>query len=438
MPTMDDILKEFPLRTREKVKASWDALPGPVRNELESVLQALPINPQLLRRLIDLALSQYKTVSGKKNRIAIVGPANVGKSTLYNHLIRSKTDQAEVGPLPGTTRINQEADAGFFSVVDTPGADAVGEVGESERQHALAGARQADFLIIVFDAIQGVKKTEQELFEELAEYDKPFLVVLNKIDLVKRSEERVIAKAAATLNLEPGQIVATNAKAGKNIEQVVLAIAKIDPETIVALSRALPEFRWQLAWGAIVSAASTAGLIGAVPIPFIDFAPLVAVQGAMVLSIARIYQYEITLERAKELVATFGIGFLGRTLFQQLSKLGGLPGDVLAAAIAASTTVAMGYASIVWFQKGEKLTSESLQKMTEDVTDILLKSFKNLGKSRPGKTALRQAIQNGLENSTLANQQPDLDPSPLPYPSPTSPNARSHDDDPGQKDRTIE
>jgi small GTP-binding protein len=425
MSAIDEVLKEFSPRTREKVKAVWEALPTPLQSELETILKAVPIQPQLLRRLIDIALHQYKTVSGKKNKIAIVGPANVGKSTLYNNLIRSKTDQAEVSPLPGTTRINQEADAGFFSIVDTPGADAVGEVGEIEKQHALAGARQADFLIVVFDAIQGVKKTEQELFEELAEFDKPFLVVLNKIDMVKRSEERVIAKAASTLNLEPGQIVATNAKAGKNIEQVVMAIAKVDPETIAALSRALPEFRWQLAWSAIVSSASMAGLIGAAPIPFIDFAPLVAVQGAMVLSIARIYQYEITLERAKELIVTFGIGFLGRALFQELSKLGGLPGYVLAAAIAASTTVVMGYASIVWFQKGEKLTSESLQKMTKDITDILLKSFKNLGKSRPSKTALQQAIQNGLENSPLAGQQPDLDGSPLPNPPPTDPNTKS-------------
>jgi len=414
MSTLDDILKEFPPRTREKIKAAWEALPKSVQDELENILKAMPIPPQLLRRLIDIALRQYQAVAGKKNKIAIIGPANVGKSTLYNHLIRSKTDQAEVGPLPGTTRINQEADAGFFSIVDTPGADAVGEVGEIEKQQALDGARQADFLIIMFDAIQGVKKTEQELFEELAELDKPFLVVLNKIDLVKRSEERVIAKAAATLNLEPGQIVATNAKDGKNIEQVVLAIAKIDPEMIAALGRALPEFRWQLAWSAIFSAASTAGLIGAIPIPLVDFAPLVVVQGAMVLSIARIYQYEITLERAKELVVTFGVGFLGRTLFQELAKLGGIPGYVLGAAIAASTTAVMGYASIVWFQKGEKLTSEALQKMTKEITDILLESFKNLGKPRPGKTALQQAIQNGLENSALASQQPDLDQPPLP------------------------
>lgn len=426
MSTIDEILKEFPPRTREKVKAAWEALPENIQAEFERVLKLVPIQPQLLKKLIELALNQYKTVSGKKNKIAIVGPANVGKSTLYNNLIRSKTDQAEVGPVPGTTRINQEADAGFFSVIDTPGADAVGEVGDVEKQHALDGARQADFLVVMFDAIQGVKKTEQELFEELAELDKPTLVVLNKIDLVKRSEERVIAKAASTLALESDQIVAINAKDGKNVEKVVMAIAKMAPEIVAALGRALPELRWQLAWGAIVSAASTAGLVGAVPIPFVDFAPLAAVQGAMVLSIARIYQYEITLERAKELVVTFGLGFLGRTLFQQLSKLGGIPGYVLAAAIAASTTVVMGYASIAWFQKGEKLTSESLQKMTKDITDILLQSLKNLGKSRPSKTDLQEAIQKGLENSPLASQQPDIEQSSS---SQTDPGADPDDDD---------
>src|SRR5688500_15096184 len=112
MSTIDEILKECPPRTREKVKAAWEALPKTLHDEFERVLKAARIQQQLLRRLIDIALGQYKTVSGKKNKIAIIGPAKVGKSTLYNNLIRSKTDQAEVGPLPGTTRINQEADAG--------------------------------------------------------------------------------------------------------------------------------------------------------------------------------------------------------------------------------------------------------------------------------------------------------------------------------------
>jgi len=346
-------------------------------------------------------------VAGKKRKIVIVGPANVGKSTLYNQLIRSKADRADVGPLPGTTRANQEADAGFFSLVDTPGADAIGEVGEAEKKLAFSAVRQADFLIVVFDAIQGIKKTEEELYEELTAIEKPFLVVLNKIDLVKRASQRVIEKVADSLRLGPDQIVPTNARDGYNIERVVIAIAKTDPEIVAALGKALPEFRWQLAWLTISGAAVTTGLVGATPLPIIDFAPLIVIQSSMVLSIARIYDYEITLERAKELIATFGMGFLGRTLFQQLSKLGGLPGDVLAGAIAASTTAIMGYAAIVWFEKGERLTSESLQKLTRELTDNLLRAFR--GHRKMGKANLRQVIQTALENSPIARNRAQLD-----------------------------
>ena len=176
MTTFDEFLKEFPPGSRKKVEQAWNALPEVMRLELEALILSVPIQPQLLRRLIDISLRQFKTVAGKKRKIVIIGPANVGKSTLYNQLIRSKADRAEVGPLPGTTRVNQEADAGFFSLVDTPGADAVGEVGEAEKQQAPTAARQADFIILVFDAIQGIKKTEQELFEELTALEKPFLV----------------------------------------------------------------------------------------------------------------------------------------------------------------------------------------------------------------------------------------------------------------------
>lgn len=405
MTAFDEFLKEFPPGSREKIKQAWNALPELVRLELETLIASVPLQPQLLRRLIDISLRQYKMITGKKARIAIIGPANVGKSTLYNQLIRSKADRAEVGPLPGTTRVNQEADAGFFSLVDTPGADAVGQIGEAEKQQALAAARQADFIILVFDAIQGIKKTEQELFDELRDLEKPFLVVLNKIDLVKRAERSVIEKVADNLHLQPDQIVATNARDGHNVARVVIAMAKTDPEIIAALGKALPEFRWQLAWLTISSAAVTTALVGVLPLPVVDFIPLIAVQTSMVLSIARIYAYKITLARAKELIATFGMGFLGRMLFEQLSKLGGLPGDVLASAIAASTTASMGYAAIVWFEKGERLTNASLQKLTRELTDSLLKAFRSRDKQKMSKAGLQQVIQSALESAPIAKDR---------------------------------
>ncbi len=127
------------------------------------------------------------------------------------------------------------------------------------------------------------------------------------------------------------------------------------------------------------------------------------------LGIARIYNYEITPGRARELAVTFGLGFLGRTLFQELSKLGGPPGWALSAAIASSTTVVMGYAAIVWFERGEKLTGDSLKQLTKNLTDALLNTFKNFGSKKPSKQSLEETLRETLEKSTLAQDRGELD-----------------------------
>jgi len=410
MSTIDDLLKEFPPDTREQLKRAWGALPESMQAELLRNAKLLPGDMLRWRLLLDLALPQFKIAFTEKQSIAIVGPANVGKSTLYNQLIRKREDKAEVSPVPGTTRINQEADAGLFRVVDTPGADAVGEVGEQEKAQALAAARDADFLVIVFDAMQGIKRTEQELFDELNALGKPHVAVLNKADLLsRRDREPVLERTAANLRLQKEQIIALSAKDGNNLDDLLLAIAKAEPGLLAALGRALPAYRWRLAWTAITGAASTSAVIALTPIPIVDVIPLLAIQSSMVLGIARLYDYKLSSERARELAVTFGLGFLGRTLFQELSKLGGPPGWALSAAIAASTTVVMGYAAIVWFESGEKLTGESLKKITKTMTDALLDSLKNFGQKKPGKESLQESIQQALENSALARDRSELD-----------------------------
>jgi uncharacterized protein (DUF697 family) len=321
-------------------------------------------------------------------------------------------DRAEVGPLPGTTRINQQADAGLFTIVDTPGADAVGEVGEREREQALDAAAEAEFLVIMFDAIQGVKQTELDLYNRLLNLNKPHIVVLNKIDLVKRHKKEVLDLAAANLKLDPAQVIPLVARDGQNLDQVLLAIAMTEPEIVAALGRALPQYRWQLAWRSIVGSATASAVIALTPLPIIDFVPLVAVQSIMVLSIARIYSYEITPSRARELIATFGLGFLGRTLFAELSKLGGIPGWMLGIAIASSITVAMGYAAVIWFDKGEKVSGERLGAIMRSTTAYLLESLKSLGKRRPSVESLKERINQSLE--TARADEIDLGPEPEP------------------------
>jgi small GTP-binding protein len=406
----DDILAQFEPDVQVTVRKIWDALGPNEKAGFLSLLSGFPTDANLMRRLIRLSTAQIQQAFGHKHRIAIVGPTNVGKSTLYNQLVQNKRDLAQVGPLPGTTTVNQQADAALFTVVDTPGADAVGSMGVKEKDQALSAAGEADFLVLVYDAIQGIKKTEQELFEELSAMKKPFVVVLNKIDLVPRKDlQSVISSAALNLGLTHDQIVPIVAKDGKNLGKVLLAVAATEPEMVAALGQALPEYRWQLAWQTTVRAASISATIALLPLPVIDFVPLVITQSIMVVSIARIYNYKITPQRASELVATFGLGFLGRTLFQELSKLGGFPGWLLSAAIASSTTVVMGYAAVRWFDKGQKLSADALKKLTQTITSYLLDALKSFGKHKPGQKGLQQRVTQSLENLPLTESQAALD-----------------------------
>ena len=410
MTLFDDILKQFPPDVQATVRNIWDALGPNEKASFQSLLIGFPSDTNLVKLLVKLSTAQIRQAFGRKHRVVIVGPTNVGKSTLYNLLVQHKRDLAVVSPLPGTTTENQQADAALFTVVDTPGADAVGTVGEQEKELALSASADADFLVLVFDAIQGIKKTEQELFNELSALKKPFVVVLNKVDLIPHKDlQGVISIAARNLGLEPDQIVPIVAKDGKNLGKVLLAVAATEPEMVAALGQALPEYRWQLAWQTIVRSASISAAIALMPLPVIDFVPLVVTQSIMVVSIARIYNYKITSRRASELVATFGLGFLGRTIFQEMSKLGGLPGWLLSAAIASSTTVVMGYAAVRWFEKGEKLSTEALKKLTQGMTIYLLDTLKSLGKRKPDQKGLRERITQSLESSPLAENHSALD-----------------------------
>jgi uncharacterized protein (DUF697 family) len=218
------------------------------------------------------------------------------------------------------------------------------------------------------------------------------VVALNKIDLVSRESQQVLEGAASALDLEPGTLTPLSAKYGTGIERLLTAIVKSEPELVAALGVALPAYRVGLARAAIIKAASTASAIALTPLPILDFFPLIAVQAALVLGIARIYAYNINLARARELLATFGVAWLGRTLFYELSKLGGPPGWVLAAGIAAGTTVALGYAAIAWFERGERLPRRALKDIIRLVSERLREELKNLGARRPGRAPLRARV----------------------------------------------
>ena len=129
MSQIDEFLDLFPQDVQDTVRTVLNALGSNEQNRFLGLISAIPTDAGLIKGLVKLSTSQVRQTFGSKHAVAVLGPANVGKSTLYNQLVRSKQDSAEVGPLPGTTKETHQADAGLFSVVDTPGTDAVGSLG---------------------------------------------------------------------------------------------------------------------------------------------------------------------------------------------------------------------------------------------------------------------------------------------------------------------
>lgn len=388
----------------DDVRRAWEALPAASRADLSKTLGLLPGDLKSWRGLISEAIQHLRVAAGDKHRVVIVGPANSGKSTLYNTLVRGSGERAAVSALPGTTRQAQAGDAGLFAIVDTPGADLSGPVGDEERRRAMAAAQAGDLLIVLFDAAHGVRPSEQALYTDLASLGKPMVVALNKIDLVGGERAAVIGKAAAALGLDASQLIPVSAKLGSGVDRLLLSVAASEPGIVAALGAALPGFRGKLAQAVIARAASTAGAIALTPLPFADFLPLIAVQSTMVMSIARIYAYRITLARARELVATFGIGFLARSLFYELSKFGGPPGWLVSAGVAAGTTLALGRAATVWFERGERMSGEALQRLSRSTSSGLMQRLGSGRRRAPRRAELQSEVESALADMSIPGE----------------------------------
>ena len=128
-------------------------------------------------------------------RVAIVGRPNVGKSTLFNRLVGRR--RALVGNEPGMTRDRLYGRAEWlgreFEVVDTGGmmeaaleepasSGAAGEIAGGILRQARAAIREADRVVLVADARQGLLPLDEELARRLRATGKPVSLAVNKVD----------------------------------------------------------------------------------------------------------------------------------------------------------------------------------------------------------------------------------------------------------------
>ncbi|MCL5962087.1 MAG: ribosome biogenesis GTPase Der [Chloroflexi bacterium] len=144
-----------------------------------------------------------------KPLVAIVGRPNVGKSTLFNRLVGQRA--AIVEDIPGTTRDRLYGDVEWsgkqFAVVDTGGLDLSSSenVTELVRNQAELAIDEADVILLVVDARDGVIPTDEEIADVLRRTKKPVLVVANKAD---SPERRLMASVFYQLGL--GEVVAVS------------------------------------------------------------------------------------------------------------------------------------------------------------------------------------------------------------------------------------
>ena len=165
--------------------------------------------------------------------VAIVGRPNVGKSTLFNRLIGEK--KAIVLDTPGVTRDRNYGEASWrkraFNVVDTGGFEPRAEEGVTAamRRQALLAVDEADAVLFVTDARDGLMPADREVAAILRSAECPVLFVVNKVD------SRTLEGAAAEFyKLGADEIYSVSSEHGLGVGRLLDALVgyfpKVKPE----------------------------------------------------------------------------------------------------------------------------------------------------------------------------------------------------------------
>lgn len=162
-----------------------------------------------------------QTPMGERVHIAFFGRRNAGKSSLMNAF--TGQELSIVSPSKGTTtdavyKAMELLPLGPVVLIDTPGLDDAGELGEKRIVKAKEVMRKIDIAIVVADAQMPLGEIEKELLAEFAKRKIPCLLVFNKADLL-----REIPK-------EEGGVLYVSAKTGWHIHALKERVAILFPK----------------------------------------------------------------------------------------------------------------------------------------------------------------------------------------------------------------
>ena len=168
--------------------------------------------------------------------VALVGRPNVGKSSLFNRLVGGRP--ALVEDMPGVTRDRRYGACDWgkarFRVVDTGGLDpsAAGILG-AMRQQSLRALDEADLVVFVVDAREGVTAVDSEVAKVLRQSGKPVLIAANKVD---SANVEVAATEAFTLGFP--DVFPVSASHGRGVGELLDAVVAKLPATAAGAATA--------------------------------------------------------------------------------------------------------------------------------------------------------------------------------------------------------
>lgn len=198
-------------------------------------LVAAPVNRQAgtIRESEENTMGLNDTPSGERVHIGFFGRRNAGKSSLVNAV--TGQEMAVVSDVKGTTtdpvrKAMELLPIGPVMIIDTPGFDDAGALGEKRVQRTKQILNRTDVAVLVVDAAAGMADCDRELIGIFEEKEIPYLVVYNKADLLGpvsaggRAEETQ-DRAAATVPQD--QTVYVSALRGEGIHELKERIAAL-------------------------------------------------------------------------------------------------------------------------------------------------------------------------------------------------------------------
>ncbi len=167
----------------------------------------------------------------KSGFATLIGRPNVGKSTLMNYLIGQKI--AITSNKPQTTRNRIQTvlttEEGQIVFVDTPGIHkAKNKLGEYMVNIAERTLNEVDVVLWLVEPTTFIGAGEKHIADQLRKVHTPVILVINKVDMVKREE--VLPAIAAYKDLyEFAEIVPVSARSGENTDELLRVIMKYLP-----------------------------------------------------------------------------------------------------------------------------------------------------------------------------------------------------------------